>query len=138
MNKQLTKRLITLAAILSAALLSGCNSLNTMVSDETKYGQIYMLETVLSDAAADCSNEERLFDAKQWAMQVSISLKEHTEFLNEQSASYIESKKLLKQLPLISGYYGKPSCKVITRASEQSRTLISALTASTTIVVASR
>ena len=138
MNKQLTKRLITLAAILSAALLSGCNSLNTMVSDETKYGQIYMLETVLGDAAADCHNEEHLFDAKQWAMQVSTSLGEHVEFLDEQSASYIESKKLLKQLPQISAYYGKPSCKMIAQTHQQTRTLIAALTGSSIIVVASR
>ena len=137
MNTLVSKRIIAIAAILSAGLLSGCNSLNTMVSDETKYGQIYMLEEVLSDASADCHNEGRLFDAKQWAMQVSTSLGEHVEFLDEQSASYIESKKLLKQLPLISGYYGEPSCEAIAQASEQTRTLLTTLTA-TTIVVASR
>ena len=137
MNNLVSKRIIAIAAILSATLLSGCNSLNTMVSDETKYGQIYMLETVLSDAAADCANEEHLFDAKQWSKQVFVSLEEHTLFLDKQSASYIESKKLLKQLPQISGYYGKPSCDAITLASEQTRTLLNTLTA-TTIVVASR
>ena len=138
MNKQLTKRIIAIAAILSATLLSGCNSLNTMVSDETKYGQIYMLETVLSDAAADCTNEEHLFDAKQWSKQVFVSLDEHTLYLDKQSASYIESKKLLKQLPLISGSYGKPSCKAIAQASEQTRNVINALTGTGIIVVASR
>ena len=138
MNNLVSKRIIAIAAILSATLLSGCNSLNTMVSDETKYGQIYMLDTVLSDAAADCSNEEHLFDAKQWAMQVSTSLGEHVEYLDEQSASYIEGKKLLKQLPQISGYYGKPSCKLIAEASEQTRSLLKALTGSSIIVVASR
>ena len=137
MNNVLSKRLLSIAAILSVALLSGCNSLNTMVSDETKYGQIYMLEEVLSDASADCGSEQRLFDAKQWAMQVSISLKEHTTFLNKESASYIESKKLLKQLPMISGYYGEPSCEAITIAGEQTRTLLNTLSAAT-IVVASR
>ena len=137
MNNLVSKRIIAIAAILSAALLSGCNSLNTMVSDETKYGQIYMLEEVLSDASADCHNEDHLFDAKQWAMQVSSSLGEYTEFLDKESASYIESKKLLKQLPLISGYYGEPSCEAIALASEQTRTLINTLTSST-IVVASR
>ena len=137
MNNLVSKRIMAIAAILSATLLSGCNSLNTMVSDETKYGQIYMLDTVLSDAAVDCTNKERLFDAKQWAKQVSISLEEHTTFLDEESASYVESKKLLKQLPQISGYYGTPSCDAIALASEQTRTLLNTLTA-TTIVVASR
>lgn len=138
MNNLVSKRIIAIAAILSATLLSGCNSLNTMVSDETKYGQIYMLETVLSDAAADCSNDEHLFDARQWSKQVFVSLEEHTLFLNKQSASYVESKKLLKQLPLISGSYGKPSCEAIAQASEQTRTLINALTGNSIIVVASR
>ena len=136
MKNVLSKRLITIAAILSAALLSGCNSLNTMISDETKYGQIYMLEEVLSDASGDCGNEDHIFDSKQWAMQVSTSLKEHTTYLNKESASYIESKKLLKQLPMITGYYGEPSCEAIIVAAEQTRTLISVLTART-IVVAS-
>ncbi len=137
MNNVLSKRLISIAAILSVAMLSGCNSLNTMVSGETRYGQIYMLEEVLSDASADCASEERLFDAKQWAMQVSISLKEHTTFLNKESASYIESKKLLKQLPMIAGYYGKPSCEAIALAGEQTRTLLRTLGAAS-IVVATR
>ena len=137
MNHLLSKRLLVIAATLSVALLSGCNSLNTMISDETKYGQIYMLEEVLSDAAADCRSEQRLFDAKQWAMQVSISLKEHTTFLNTQSASYIESKKLLKQLPMISGYYGEPSCEAIAQAGKQTRILISTLT-NASFAVASR
>ncbi|MCW8919561.1 MAG: hypothetical protein OQL08_12200 [Gammaproteobacteria bacterium] len=137
MNPLRINSLLALAAILSTALLSGCNSLNTMISDETKYGQLYMLEAVLSDAGADCTNEQHLFDAKQWALHVSISLTEHITFLDEEGASYRESKKLLKQLPLISGYYGNASCGAIALAGEQTRILIRALTAEP-IVVASR
>jgi hypothetical protein len=137
MNNVLSKRLVTIAAIFSVALVSGCSSLNTMVSDETRYGQIYMLEEVLRDAVADCGNKERLFDARQWAMQVSFSLKEHTQYLNKESASYSESRKLLKQLPLISGHYGEPSCDAIALAGEQTRTLLKTLSAAS-IVVASR
>lgn len=137
MSNVLSKRLLSLATLLSVALLSGCHSLNTLVSDETRYGQIYMLEEVLHDAAADCGSVERLFDAKQWALQVSVSLQEHTEFLDKEGAPYLESKKLLKQLPMISGYYGEPSCAAIALASEQTRTLLHVLTGNA-IVVASR
>lgn len=137
MNNLLGKRLISLVAILSVALLSGCNSLNTMVSDETKYGQIYMLEEVLADASGDCSNSEHIFDAKQWSRQVSASLGDYVGYLDEQSDPYIESKKLLEQLPMIAGYYGQPNCKAITTAHEQTRTLIATLTAKS-IVVARR
>ena len=137
MNIQRYKRLISISVVLSAVLLGGCNSLNTMVSDETKYGQIYMLEEVLSDASAACNSEQRMFDAKQWAMQVSVSLKEHSRYLNKESASYIEAGKLLRQLPVVAGYYGKPSCEAVELAAVQTRTLIHTLTAAP-VVVASR
>ena len=124
----ISKRLITFIAVISAGVLSGCNSLNTMVSDETKFGQVYMLESILSDAAADCSNRDHLFDSKEWSRHVSGSLEEYTGFLDKESTAYIESKALLAQLPKISGYYGEPRCTDIAEAAEQTRKVIAALT----------
>lgn len=84
---------------LSLALLSGCAStMETAISPEVRYGQLYALENALSTASSDCSDREASFTATYWASTTVGNIADHSKYLETDSLQQSKSKELVAQL----------------------------------------
>jgi len=128
--KNLIKQTATVTGILSMLVLSGCSTLNTMIPDEVKYGQLYTLEEVMVDASVQCGDESNRVIANEWAKQVSGSLGEHISYLDEESSAYIEAKILLKDLAKVRNNPNSDSCENYQMVAMHTQSLMIALNSS--------
>lgn len=88
---------MTLIALAPMALW-GCATLETTLSPEVRYGQIYALEEALNRAASRCDDAEALQLAAYWTSITAMSLADHSRYLEEGSSAHQSAKSLLKQL----------------------------------------
>lgn len=135
----LGKKFATYLLLAGLSLLaSGCASLDTMIPDEVKYGQLYMLDEVLQEASQNCDGES-VSIARSWAGQVSATLQGHMVYVEQDSAMAIEARQLLVQLPRIVASQGEASCEHIRVAAMQNQVLLASLSGgNSTIMLASR
>ena len=83
---------------LSLAVISGCSTLETALSPEVRYGQVYALEEALSSAASRCDDADAAHRATYWASVTAMNIADHSRFLDEGSTAQQSAKRLVKQL----------------------------------------
>ena len=115
---------------LSLALLSGCaTTMEQAFSPELRYGQLYALESALTTASSDCSDQEAAFTATYWASTTVGNISDHSEYLEVGSVAQTKSKELVSQL--YSLQYASTNtashCKQISVAGNTTRELLALL-----------
>jgi len=114
--------------IISMFILAGCSTISTMIPDDMKYGQLYMLKDVMVDASQQCENESIRIIANNWAKQASGSLEKHITYLDEESSTYIEAKILIKDLAKVRNNPSIDNCQNYQLVAMHAQSLVVALT----------
>jgi len=87
---------LSATVLLASLILTGCSGMESLISPQVRYGQLYSLHDALHNAAKQCEATP-LQRADYWAMTAAANLQRHRSFLNEE-ALLSKTDELLEQL----------------------------------------
>lgn len=114
----------------SLLLLSGCTAMESVISPQVRYGQLYALQEALTTASDNCGDQQAAFTANYWAMVTVGNIEQHSQFLAAESPQQLKSKQLVKQLYALHylSRNDEDNCRQIAVAGNTTRELLTLLT----------